>query len=66
MYRGGLFMVAGLLFGLVLFFGTRDFAVSAGVATMSPETDNSAQFVEDANAAMNEAKANGRNCVHAA
>ncbi len=44
----------------------RAVAVSAGIATLGAETANSAQFVEDANAAMNEAKANGRNRVHAA
>ncbi len=44
----------------------RAVAVSAGIATMSTDTANSAQFIEDANAAMNEAKENGRNRVHAA
>ena len=39
MYRGGLFMVAGLLFGLVLFFGTRDFGVSGGVAPRTTARD---------------------------
>lgn len=32
-------MVAGLLFGLVLFFGTRSFAVSAGVAPRTTARD---------------------------
>lgn len=39
MYRGGLFMVAGLLLGLVLFLGTRDFTVSGGVAPRTTARD---------------------------
>lgn len=39
MYRAGLFLTAGLFFALVLFLGTRDFTVSAGVAPRTTARD---------------------------
>ena len=44
----------------------RAVAVSAGVVSMDADSDSLAQFIEDANEAMNEAKSQGRNRVHAA